>query len=184
MNPIRPNLPFLAVFAALALAACHRAPQQAAVPPAAHAGIRTTDSSLTAHGEYLIRISGCNDCHTPGYAESGGQVGKEQWLTGSPLGWSGPWGTTYAANLRLTVDRMDEATWLEYSGKLYTRPPMPDFNVRAMKEQDRRAIYRFIRSLGPAGVAAPAYRPPGENPPAPYVRWVLPAAPAASTEKG
>lgn len=183
MNPLSPNLPLLAALATFALAACQQAQQQAGGPLVAQAAVPATDSDMTAHGEYLIRISGCNDCHTPGYAESGGQVGTEQWLTGSPLGWNGPWGTTYAANLRLKVGGMDEATWLEYSGKLHTRPPMPDFSVRAMKEQDRRAIYRFIRSLGPAGVAAPAYQPPGENPPAPYVRWVLPA-PAASTRKG
>ena len=78
------------------LAAC----QPAATPQAA-APAPTVD--LVARGEYLVKTTGCNDCHTPGYAEQQGNVDKAQWLTGSPLGYNGPWGTTYAANLRLTL---------------------------------------------------------------------------------
>lgn len=152
------------------LAAC----QPAATPQAA-APAPTVD--LVARGEYLTRTTGCNDCHTPGYAEQGGNVDKAQWLIGSPLGYNGPWGTTYAANLRLTLAGMDEAQWLEYSANLRTRPIMPDFAVRAMTEEDRRAIYRFIRSLGPGGQPAPAYLPPGQTPPLPYFSLVLPPAP-------
>ena len=134
---------------------------------------------LVARGEYLVKTTGCNDCHTAGYAEQQGIVDKAQWLAGSPLGYSGPWGTTYAANLRLRLQEMDEAQWLEHSATLRTRPIMPDFSLRAMSEEDRRAIYRFVRSLGPAGQHAPAYLPPGQTPPAPYFALVLPAAPPA-----
>ncbi len=52
-------------------------------------------------GRYLVRIAGCNDCHTPGYAESGGLLPEARWLVGDKLGWHGPWGTTYPTNLRL-----------------------------------------------------------------------------------
>jgi mono/diheme cytochrome c family protein len=156
--------------ASLALAGCSAtsATSDPAPPVAA------SDADLVARGEYLVRIAGCNDCHTPGYAETGGQVPKTQWLTGSPLGWNGPWGTTYPANLRLKLQDMDEAAWLKYSAELHTRPPMPDFAIRTMQEQDRRAIYRFIRSLGPGGQPAPDYLPPGQAPQAPYVQWILP----------
>jgi hypothetical protein len=74
---------------------------------------------------------------------------------------------------------MDEAQWLEYSANLRTRPIMPDFAVRAMTEEDRRAIYRFVRSLGPGGQPAPSYLPPGQTPPLPYFSLVLPPAPPA-----
>ena len=30
-----------------------------------------------ARGEYLVRITGCNDCHTPAYGDRGGNVPKE-----------------------------------------------------------------------------------------------------------
>ena len=35
------------------------------------------------------------------------------------------------------------------------------FNLRAMSDGDLRAVYRHVRHLGPAGVPAPAYVPPG-----------------------
>ena len=48
-----------------------------------------------------MATSGCNDCHTAGYMQKDGQVPETEWLTGDSMGWQGPWGTTYAANLRL-----------------------------------------------------------------------------------
>ncbi|HEY0662572.1 MAG TPA: cytochrome C [Lysobacter sp.] len=167
---MRPIL-LLPLVAAFTLAACQRvaAPVDTVQPMA-------NEADLIARGEYLVRITGCNDCHTARYAEQQGNVDKSQWLTGSALGYSGPWGTTYAANLRLRINEMDEAQWLEYSGKLRTRPIMPDFTLRAMAVEDRRAMYRFIRSLGPAGQPAPAFLPPGQKPPLPYFELVLPPA--------
>ncbi|MBW3551472.1 MAG: c-type cytochrome [Proteobacteria bacterium] len=135
---------------------------------------------LVARGDYLVRTTGCNDCHTAGYAEQQGQVDRAQWLTGSPLGYTGPWGTTYAPNLRLTLAEMDEAQWLHYSAHLRTRPIMPDFALREMSEDDRRAMFHFIKSLGPGGAPAPAYLPPGQKPQPPYMALVLPAQPIAA----
>jgi mono/diheme cytochrome c family protein len=43
-------------------------------------------------GRYVVQIGGCNDCHTAGYAPSGGKVPEAQWLMGDALGWNGPWG--------------------------------------------------------------------------------------------
>lgn len=133
------------------------------------------------HGRYLVKLGGCNDCHTPGYATSGGQVPQEQWLTGDVLGWHGPWGTTYPANLRLYFAQITEDQWVKTARTAQYRPPMPWFTLRALEERDLRDIYRFIHALGPAGQAAPSYRDPSQAPQAPYVDWVLPApAPAAS----
>jgi len=58
------------------------------------------------HGRYLVHIAGCNDCHTAQYGMSNGQVDEKHWLAGDALGWSGPWGTTYATNLRLFMQGM------------------------------------------------------------------------------
>lgn len=186
--PAKPSFLSTALAIALAATACQPKQEKPAETTAA--------PDLVARGEYLIRTTGCNDCHTAGYAERQGEVDKSQWLTGSPLGYNGPWGTTYASNLRLRLQDMDETQWLEYSAALRTRPIMPDFAVRAMSEEDRRAIYRFIRSLEPAGRPAPAYLPPGQTPPPPYFTLVLPppagapapppepAAPAVATGAG
>ena len=164
--------------AVMALAACS-APAATETTAAKPAGL-SSEAELLARGEYLVRIAGCNDCHTPAYAERGGEVPKQEWLVGSPLGFSGPWGTTYAANLRMKVAEMDEAGWLKYTADLRTRPIMPDFAIRAMHEDDRRALYRFIKSLGPGGQKAPEYLPPGQTPPLPYMQMVLPPPPAAA----
>ena len=47
--------------------------------------------SLAERGRYLVRISGCNDCHTPRFPELGEKVPESEWLTGVPVGWRGPW---------------------------------------------------------------------------------------------
>jgi mono/diheme cytochrome c family protein len=124
-------------------------------------------------GRYLVRITGCNDCHTPGYPESNGKTDEKLWLTGSPLGWRGPWGTTYAPNLRLVVQNLTEAQWLKHA-RTEWRPPMPWFNLREMTDADLKAMYRYIRHLGPAGEPAPAYVPPNQTPKQPFVQFPAP----------
>ena len=116
-----------------------------------------------------MKISGCNDCHTPGYAQAGGKIPEKQWLTGDQLGWRGPWGTTYASNLRLYIQTISEDEWVKIVQTVQSRPPMPWFALRAMTVQDLRAVYRFVRNLGPAGESAPAYVPPGQEPKGPFV---------------
>ncbi len=125
------------------------------------------ESDDVARGRYLIQISGCNDCHTAGWMESAGQVPEDRWLTGSPLGWRGPWGTTYASNLRLVAHNLTEPQWLEHARREW-RPPMPWFNLRKMEDDDLIAIYRYVRHLGAAGEMAPAYLPPDKTPQMPY----------------
>jgi mono/diheme cytochrome c family protein len=179
-----PSFPAAALLPLLLLAACDRETPAVSGKTPFPAAQAAGAAGLVERGAYLAVTNGCNDCHTAGYAESDGQVPRDRWLTGSPIGWQGPWGTTYAANLRLKVAGMDEAGWLHYTADLHARPPMPASNVRAMSEDDRRALYRFIHSLGPAGEPAPAYLPPGTEAPPPYVKWVLPAPPAATPVAG
>jgi len=126
-------------------------------------------------GRYLVKIGGCNDCHTPGYGLSGGKVAEKDWLVGDKLGFSGPWGTTYPSNLRLMMAKLTEAQWMELARHKELRPPMPWFNLRAMTPEDQRAIYRYVKWLGPKGEAAPDYLPPGQAPQGPAV--VFPAPP-------
>ena len=150
----------------LLLVACQPQATQAPTTPAAAAPAAPAAApvDLVARGEYLVRIAGCNDCYTAAYAEKQGKVPKEQWLTGSPLGFHGPWGTTYASNLRLRMQNFSEDEWLAYSANLRTRPIMPDFAVRDMTEEDRRALYRFIRGLGPARFASAGGAAPAPDP--------------------
>lgn len=122
-----------------------------------------------AAGRYLVRVGMCNDCHTSGFALSGGKVPESDWLTGNPVGYRGPWGTTYAANLRLTVQGLDEDAFVTLLKTRKALPPMPWQNVNRMSERDVRAIYRYIRSLGPKGKPMPALVPPQQEPTTTYV---------------
>lgn len=134
---------------------------------AAQAG---ADSDIE-RGRFLMRIGGCNDCHTAGYIEQQGQVPEAQWLAGSPVGYQGPWGTTYAANLRLKLAEMSQAEWL-VAARQQRLPPMPWFNLATLDDADMLAVYRYIRSLGPAGEPAPAYVAPGGLVTTPYIVFV------------
>jgi mono/diheme cytochrome c family protein len=141
----------------------------AAVATQAVAGDAAKPSQVD-RGRYLVHISGCNDCHTPGYMEAG-QAPESQWLVGTPVGFQGPWGTTYASNLRLVVDRLTEEQWLVHA-RAQRLPPMPWFNLRAMTDADLKAIYAFVRSLGDPGKPAPAYVAPGGKVTTPYIVFV------------
>lgn len=145
------------------------------------AGETTARHPDVERGRYLVIVGSCNDCYTPNYPETAGQVPEREWLTGSPVGFQGPWGTTYPTNLRLAVQGMSEEAWM-VRARSAMRPPMPWFTLRDMAEQDLRAIYRYIRSLGPRGTPAPAYAPPGQPVPAPYFKLVLPENPASQAE--
>ena len=69
MKPISPSL---AAALLLVLSAC-RADGEA--PPAAVAASPDNAAhELVARGDYLVRTTGCNDCHTVGYAERQGEV--------------------------------------------------------------------------------------------------------------
>lgn len=117
-------------------------------------------SAEAARGKYVVQIAGCNDCHTPGYTSSAGKVDEKLWLTGDQLGWRGPWGTTYASNLRLTVKDMSADQFVKYARSEF-RPPMPWFNLRDTDRPRRQGDLRLpeaSRANGPARAALRARR--------------------------
>jgi len=120
-------------------------------------------------GRYLVMVGGCNDCHTPGFIQKGDAVPESLWLTGNPVGWRGPWGTTYSSNLRRFVKDMDEDTWVKTMRERNTRPPMPWSSLHAMDDRDLRSTFRYIKSLQPLGDPTPEFVPPGIEPKSPYL---------------
>jgi hypothetical protein len=120
-------------------------------------------------GRYLVVVQGCNDCHTPGWNQLGTKVPESKWLIGNPVGFKGPWGTSYAFNLRNYFSHVPVDKWVQDAHKMHTRPPMPWMSVRAMSEPDLRSMYAFIHSLGQFN--GPRLHPlkPGVEPNTPYV---------------
>jgi mono/diheme cytochrome c family protein len=129
------------------------------------------DTRAIERGRYLVKIAGCNDCHTPDYAATGGNVPEKTWLIGDHLGWRGDWGTTYPRNLRIYMSAITEDRWVKVARTAQFRPPMPWFALRDMSETDLRAIHRFVRSLGPAGAQVPSYVPPDRDPIGPVINF-------------
>jgi len=127
-----------------------------------------------SRGKYLIEIGGCNDCHTSGYALSGGATPEAQWLLGDSLGFRGGWGTTYAINLRKYIDKISEIDWITKAKTLKARPPMPWWALNTMTEQDLSEIYKYIKSLEIIDDSVPTYLPPGIEPQTPYIQWPIP----------
>jgi mono/diheme cytochrome c family protein len=122
-------------------------------------------------GRYLVKVGGCNDCHTPGFAQANGQVDERLWLTGDVLGYQGAWGTTFPINVRKLVGGVTEEQWVQVTRNSQAKPPMPTWVFRDLTEADLRAMYRYIRSLGLAGQDAPAYLPPGAVTQYPLVKF-------------
>jgi mono/diheme cytochrome c family protein len=169
-NPWRDVMTKWVMAGAVALAAIVATDAGAAMHP-------RSEANMLERGKYLVKLGGCNDCHTSGYIMTNGEVPESQWLMGDTLGWKGPWGTTYATNLRIKLGDMSEQDWLSFAKTMKARPPMPWFTVNQMSDKDLRAIYRFIRHLGPGGKPAPSYLPPDKDTPPPYV--LFPSPPAA-----
>jgi len=139
------------------LAAC------AAVPPAEMAPVE--------RGRYLVKLAGCNDCHTEGYMENSGKVPEQEWLKGNRRGWHNEEGTTWPTNLRLLAGQIDEDRWVQLAMTMRTKAPMPWYRLREMQDTDLRAIYRYLSWLGPAGKPAPPALPAGIVPPEPYINF-------------
>jgi hypothetical protein len=123
-------------------------------------------------GRYLVAFGACNDCHTPGWRESDGRVPVSSWMIGNTVGFRGPWGTVYPANVRLEFSQISEATWLNMVRTRGGHPPMTWTNLRSLSLGDQRAIYRFIRSLGPAGNPSPDDVPESKEPKTPYINVI------------
>ena len=144
---------------------------------------RVTAASDSAAGAYLTVVGGCNDCHTGNWDETMGKTPEADRLAGSPIGYRGPWGTTYATNLRLVVSRSPEDRWVQILATAaggHGRPPMPWMNTAQMSDADLRAMYRYIKALGPKGTRTPRAVPPTQEPTTPYISMV-PQGPGAPT---
>jgi len=162
------KLPAVAAF--ILLTACSSQPANSSPGGPAHVMAATSVQA----GEYIVRMSGCNGCHTPGWPQSGGKLPPSKWLTGSDVGYRGPWGTVYPVNVRLFASSIPRDAWI---GLFKSAPPLPvmpfdDYGHGGMSDADVGAIYDFVVSLGRAGKPAPANISPGQTPRTAYMTLV------------
>ncbi|NTU82658.1 MAG: hypothetical protein HGA45_25355, partial [Chloroflexales bacterium] len=146
----------------------------------APADVYISASSPEDAGRYLVWLGGCNDCHTVGWDASKATMPESDWLTGGRK-FTGAYGTTYSANLRLTPENMTEAEFVEMMRTREVNPPMPWVHYRDLNEQDLVAIYSFLKSLGPKGDPAEAFVPPPAQSPTPAPTSADPTSTPAAT---
>ena len=121
-------------------------------------------------GAYLTTVVGCHDCHTPGAFYGAPDMNRQ--LSGSELGWQGPWGVSYARNL--TPDKTtgiggwNEDAFINVLREGMLKPPMP-LTYGQLSDGDLKAMYAYLASLKPVKNLVPFRqltppRLPGEIP--------------------
>ena len=156
-----------------------------------------SNDSLINRGKYLVNIMGCNDCHTPMImTPQGPGHDTSRLLSGHPqnlplpavdkdvkgyvlmslsgTAMTGPWGTSFAANI--TSDETGIGNWTEeqffkairegkFKGLDNTRPllpPMPWPAYAHATDDDIRAIFKYLKATKPVNNLVPAHIPPDQ----------------------
>jgi len=136
-------------------------------------------------GKYLVTISGCNDCHTPG-----GMLGTpdaSRVLGGSDVGFGDPAsGVWIGGNLTpdpetglgkwTTVEIVAALTKGETREGRKLSEMMPWPALSHLSAEDASAIAAYLQSLPPVKNAVPGPYKAGETPAVPYVSAVIPTA--------
>lgn len=135
------------------------------------------------HGKYLVTISGCGDCHTPGHFLGKPDMSKA--LSGSEVGFEIPQlGTFYGPNLTPDPETglgnwsEDQIATAFTTGKTpdgrQLAPAMPWMNYANFKREDAQAIAAYLKSLPPIKNKVPGPFAPGEKPSSFVMRIVPP----------
>lgn len=150
-------------------------------------------SPQAERGRYLVTIMGCNDCHTPGTLFGAPDFDRQ--LSGSEVGWSGPWGVSYPRNLSSDKET-GLGAWSDQDIKTAIRtgrrpdgrvlnPPMPWQMYTALADKDVESIIAFLRTLPAVSHKVPEIVPPGQQPTTPVIVFPAPGAwdaPRGATE--
>ena len=155
----------------------------AAALAASVATAATPDPKMVERGKYLVTIMLCNDCHTPhvlgpngpepdltrmlsGHPESEAvapapALGHGPWVwagSGGMTAFSGPWGTSFTANLTPDAETgLGKWTYANFrdtirTGKHMGRgrpvlPPMPIPMYKNFNDADLEAIFAYLQSI-------------------------------------
>lgn len=150
---------------------------------------------LVARGKYLVTTSVCNDCHTPWkMGPNGPEPDMSRMLSGHPqefepgvapkpqngwalsaahtmTAWTGPWGTSYTANLTPDPETgLGKWTLRNFKDTIRTGrhhgrgrailPPMPIPMYRNFDDADLEAIFAYLQSIPPVRNKVPEPLPP------------------------
>jgi len=173
---------------ALGLASCSNTSQKSTTSDSTATAATMTPEQQIARGRYIATVSGCNDCHTPGTLYGAPDMSRQ--LSGSELGWTGPWGTSYPANITpdtatgigaYSADDIVNAfrKGVKKSGAPVL-PPMPWQDFAALTDEDAYALAAYLKSLPAVVHKVPTNLPPGKKAP---TALVFPPPPAWDAPK-
>jgi len=166
-----------------------------AAPSAAPAAPKETLSARIERGKHLVWTAACNDCHTPWkMGKNGPAPDSSRLLSGHPqdadlppapvltppwvmaasatnTAWSGPWGTSFTANLTPDKDTglgtWSEATFIATirSGRHLGRgrpilPPMPIPVYQNFTDEELGSIFAYLQSIPAISNRVPDPLPP------------------------
>ncbi len=111
-------------------------------------------STPEKRGEYLVRIAGCTDCHTPQDAHGQPLPGME--FSGGFI-LEGPWGTVATANLTQDpsgIPYYDQAMFTQTMRTGFVKARklsqiMPWHTYRGMTDEDLAAIFAYVKTFKP-----------------------------------
>lgn len=156
-------------------------------------------ASAVARGKYLVDAIGCADCHTPlvmgpkgperdaarhlsGHPQSlvmpaAPALPPGPWMftgSGTMTAWSGPWGTSFTANL--TPDKetgLGNWTAEQFIQTIRTQrhlgrgrpilPPMPAVIYANLSDEDLRSVFAYLQSIPAISNRVPEPLPPAEE---------------------
>ena len=161
----------LAAFALAATSSTKQVGTKSTVAAKSAAAKGGSKASRIERGEYLVTIMGCGDCHTPGTLFGDPDFSRK--LSGSELGWQGPWGVTYARNLTPDMEN-GLGYWSESDIVNAIRtgqrpdgsvllPPMPWQDFSRLTDDDAHAVAAYLQSLPGVSHKVPDRVPPGQQ---------------------
>jgi mono/diheme cytochrome c family protein len=152
--------------------------------------VANVDRDPVARGRYLVTIMDCNDCHTPGTLYGAPDTTRK--LSGSDLGWVGPWGVVHARNI--TPDSATGiGTWTSEQIVHALRtgntpdgsqlaPIMPWMSYTNIDQDDAMAIAAYLKSIPPVTHRNLDRQPPDQKPTGANI--VFPPPPAWDVPRG
>ena len=146
-------------------------------------GEKATLADRIERGRRLTYTGACHDCHTPGTFYGAPDATRE--LSGSEVGWEGPWGVSYPRNLTPDMET-GIGSWSEEDIVTAIRtgarpdgsrllPPMPWPWYANLTDEEAYAIAAYLKSLPPIRHSVPTKTLPGVV--ASGARFTLPTAP-------
>ena len=141
------------------------------------------DPDRLDRGAYLVRIMGCNHCHTPykvgphgpepatkDYSYRASKPAGDGWVwsgAATNTAFSGPWGVSFAAHLTPDAET-GLGKWTEemfiatmktgrHLGKgRQILPPMPYENLGNLSDEDIKSLFAYLQSLAPVRNRVPS----------------------------